>query len=135
MTPSSGPDARIDAYLLRRGVASHLVGIGLDGLIARWGAVVDEVSTGYAGDLDEYLNDLDLRQILDDAVAAVVETRGPLLDRLRDADARFVAHTRAVATHLWGTAGRGDVRRNWWYFRVPLRMPEELAEDLTARSD
>ncbi len=130
MTPSRGPDARIDAYLVRRGVASHLAGIGLDGLIGRWGAVADEVSTGYAGDLDEYLNDLDLRQILDDAVAAVAETRGGLLARLRDVDTRFVAHTRPVDTHLWGAAGRGDANRSWWYFRVPLRMSEEMAEDL-----
>lgn len=130
---SATADRPIDAYLTRRGVADHLIGVGLSGLIGRWSAVVDEVSSEYPCGLDDYLNDLDLRQILSDVIAAVAETRGPLLTRLRDVDARFLASTVPVEVNLWGTAGRGDARRSWWYFRVPLRMSGELAEDLAAR--
>ncbi len=135
MSRANDPDTRIDAYLTRRGVADHLIGVGLDGLISRWDTVVGEVASGYTGGLDEYLNDLDLRQILGDVIAAVAETRGPLLARLREVDGRFVVATRPVDANLWGAAGRGDAHRSWWYFRVPLQDSGELSEDLAAGED
>ncbi len=126
-------DERVDRYLTGSGAGTHLLGLGMDGLIARWEAIADEVAAGYRLGLDDYLNDLDLRQILDGAVAAVAETRGPLLARLRSADARFRAATRPVDDSLWGAAAPGDRHRTWWYFRVPLRASGEMAEDLAAR--
>ena len=69
-------DERVDRYLTGSGAGTHLLGLGMDGLIARWEAIADEVAAGYRLGLDDYLNDLDLRQILAGAVAAVAETRG-----------------------------------------------------------
>ncbi len=127
------PDARIDAYLCARGAGDHLQGLGLAGLVARWEVVVADVGRGATGDLDDYLNDLDLRRIIRDVLVAVVDTRGPLLARLRVADGRFTEITRPVDENLWGPSGPGDPRTTPWYFRVPLHPSAELAEDLTAR--
>lgn len=131
-TPESA-DERIDAALRRRGVADHLIGVGLDGLIDRWETVVSGVARGDTGGLDEYLNDLDLRDIIGDVVTAVAESRGPLLARLRDVDARFRAVTTAVPDNLWGSSASGDPHRTWWYYRVPVTPSPDLQNDLVAR--
>ncbi len=137
MTPTRDPqDTRIDTWLDARGAGAHLVGLGLAGLVARWEAVVAEVASGSVLGLDDYLNDLDLRQMLHELLATMPDTRAPLIRRLRDADRRLAAATRPVASNLWGdgtAARRGWTPRvNWWYHAVPRAMGDELTDDLRA---
>jgi len=130
-------DSRIDEWLAGRDAGSHLVGLGLEGLIARWEATADDIEAGRTGDLDEYLNDLDLRRLIDEVLTALPDTRGPLLRRLRAADGRVREATVPVEECLWGAAAAArhgwNRRRQWWYHAVPRRLSEDLAEDLAVR--
>lgn len=108
---------------------------GLDGLVAAWDRVVSEVENGYALGLDDYLNDLDGRQLAEDALAvAAPEDRMAAQRRLRVTDDRMKAAVRPVERCLWGDGvadGEGwTPERNWWYFSVPRAPAGQLAEDL-----
>ncbi|HEX5385726.1 MAG TPA: hypothetical protein VFW66_03385 [Gemmatimonadales bacterium] len=120
----------------------------LDELVRRWEAIVDEVARGYDLTLDDYLNDMDLREriaraLTDDATdppgaphhgrprSARRDERTE--SRLAGADARF--HELTVPTGpIWGApvaADEGhDPAHQWWYFRRPANPGPELARDL-----
>jgi hypothetical protein len=117
-------------YLEKRGCAQHLCKGGLEGLVARWEAFVDEVAAGYALGLDDYLNDLDLRDILEGALGAAGGS-GAKAARRRTAatDERFRGAT-AECAPLWNGGGEGAAPKAWWYGRRPLHPGDELAEDL-----
>ncbi len=86
-------------------------------LIERWERIAaNPVALGS----DDWLNDLDVRQLLHDLER---RARAPYRDRLRAADARFRAATLPVRACLWGEANAErhgwTRRRNWWYYRIP----------------
>jgi hypothetical protein len=115
-------------YLEKRGCARHLRDGGLEGLVARWESFVDELAGGYALGLDDYLNDLDLRDILEGALA-VAGGSGARSARRRTAasDERFRGATVECAP-LWGETGERAAAVPWWYRRRPLNPGEELRE-------
>jgi hypothetical protein len=127
-------DDQIRSFLQARGVADHVVDGGLEGLIGAWEQAATEIESGYAATLDEYLNDLDGRQLIERVLGAMPEPDGPLLDRLRAADARVHEAGRMVTQCLWGEENRAahgwTQRRNWWYFLVPREPAGDLAADL-----
>lgn len=92
-------------------------------LLAAWETFVDGLATGYRFDLDEWRNDVDLRQILANALAADPSTAARLQERLAAADARFAAATQRFRTCVWSTRiaidNTWDEVANWWYFVVP----------------
>ncbi len=121
--------------LERRGSPPHVVAGGLAGLLARWERVVDEVDAVYRLGLDDYLDDMDLRQLLEDALdVAPPETREALAPRLREADERMRDMLVDWGRCLWGeeqARARGwTPERNWWYFNRPAGPGLELREDL-----
>ena len=122
----------IRRLLRARGVAAHVVDGGLDGLVADWERTAANVEAGYPLTLEDYLNDLDARQIIEVVLSAIPEPDGPLLDRLRAADERMRHATRPAGRCVWGdSAGeRLTERRNWWYFLVPRNPGPELAANL-----
>ena len=61
--------------------------------MAAWEQTAAAIEAGYSLTLDDYLNDLDARQILKVVLSAMPDPDGPLLDRLRAADARVRAAT------------------------------------------
>jgi hypothetical protein len=128
-------DDPIRRFLRARGVADHVVEGGLDGLVTSWEQVAAHIEQGYDLTLDDYLNDLDTRQILEVVLAAMPEPDGPLLDRMRAADDRVRAATVPVRQCVWGEgASPGwSSRRNWWYFVIPVRPGEELADDIAQK--
>jgi len=97
---------------------------GLDYLIPRWEGVVQEVVNGYdAMDL-EYLNDMDVRHIIEAVWPLASDAqRGTYERRLNDADRRLLAVTEPVPECIWGVrneAEQGYTReRDWYYYRVP----------------
>lgn len=128
-------DDPITTFLRARGVAEHLVAGGVDGLVAEWERIAATIAHGYELTLDDYLNDMDVREILGDVLASMPEPDGPLIDRLRDAD-ELVRRATVVGTPcLWGEQNRvrhgWTARENWWYFAVPTAPGEDLAADLT----
>jgi hypothetical protein len=122
-------------YLTRRGVSAPLANASLDELVERWRKIVDEIADGYALGLDDYLNDLDLRQILHELERELPQAWNAEARRqLHAIDARCRAHLAPRRSCLWGkelARERGwTARANWWYFSRPLHPGDELARDL-----
>jgi hypothetical protein len=119
-------------YLRDRGCPDFVVAGGIEGLVAMWERTVGEVEAGYDATLDEYLNDMDARQIIEDVLSRFPEPQGALIDQIRDVDARIVDVTRPVSTCIWGGGAAPDwsERENWWYFRVPRAPGPRLATEV-----
>jgi hypothetical protein len=124
----------VHTYLITRGCAPLVVRRGLSGLLEQWTGIVGAMERGRDGSLDEWLNDMDLRDILAGALAAAAprdrRTASPHLD---EADTRFHSLTVPSAC-LWGeeiahtNAWRAEWQ--WWYFRRPTHPGPVLREDL-----
>ena len=65
----SASDGSVADFLRARGCSAQVVDGGLAGLLARWAATVEELAAGYRWTFDDYLNDVDGRQILEEALA------------------------------------------------------------------
>jgi hypothetical protein len=114
-------------------------------LLAKWERFAESLAAGYDFDLDNYLNDLDVRQMLADAIArseaaeaksAEAKALSPkvLRTKLRAADAMVRRATQRVDTCLWGSRNAKKhgyaPDQNWWYFAVPTRRCAEFDRDL-----
>ncbi len=130
----TGDHDPVHTYLESRGCSPLVVRRGLMGLLDQWNAIVTGVERGRDGSLDEWLNDMDLRDILAGALAAAVprERRDSSLV-LDDADDRFHVQT-VPCPCLWGAeiAETNSWRSEWqwWYFRRPVELGPLLREDL-----
>ncbi len=134
MTP---PDP-VRHFLAERGSPPHVVQGGLEGLLRGWEETVTAVAAGYPLDtLDDYLNDLDGRQILEEALTFVPPHRSVALHRrLALADSRFLSLVTPVSRCLWGDrAARDngwDPHRSWWYWRRPRHAGPDLQREIDA---
>ena len=124
------------ANLLRaRGVSDKVAAGGLAGLVAAWETFATELECGYAQGLDDWLNDVDVRDILEAAlrVAGAAERRA-LRRRVRLADERVRAQLKSAGRCLWGAANAAkhgwNPGRQWWYFFEPKNQNDELARGL-----
>jgi hypothetical protein len=122
----------IRLMLQARGCPDHVVRGGLDGLVAAWERTATEIERGYPLGWDDYLNDLDGRQIIEDVLRTMPQADGRLATRLRDADRRVRAATRPAGRCVWPPVpGSGrEERRGWWYHIVPSSPGAELAGDM-----
>jgi len=131
--------ARIGTYLKKRGRPGWVVEAGLKGLVQRWEETGTSLTKGYSLGLDDYLNDMDVRQLIADTLPLTTQTeRKKLKPRVIQADARIKKFLKPVRACLWG-AGEAKrngwtARKNWWYFRLPKHpgpdLLAELADDL-----
>ena len=124
----------VTRYLAARGVTDSLRRGGLGGIVARWSAIASTAGR-YDLTLDDWLNDLDLRDILAGALTvAPKHARDEVHAALERADAAFRAATVQSARSLWGEAGEGanphDRTRQWWYFRYPKHPGATMRADL-----
>ena len=125
----------VGEFLRKRGCPEHVVRGGLRGLAESWEEVVRSVEEGYSLGLDDYLNDLDGRQLLEEALAvAPAQEKKTALQRVRRADAKMQTLVRPSGRCLWGdeTARQEGwtARKNWWYFSIPVNPGEELLNEL-----
>lgn len=124
----------VHTYLISRGCAPLLVRRGLAGLLDQWTAIVTAAERERDQSLDEWLNDMDLRDILAGALAAAApRERWTAALRLDDADQRFHSLT-VPCPCLWGDAiahtNSWRPEWQWWYFRRPTHPGPQLKEDL-----
>jgi len=104
----------------------------LEDLVDRWEQIAAHAAT-YNLTLDDWLNDLDLRDIIGRRTA---EASAPLpaavQSRLAIADEAFRAATRESSQSLWGPTAGGEhhATRQWWYFRYPMRPGLTMRHDL-----
>lgn len=90
--------------------------------VAAWEALVDAVEQGYDMTVDDYTNDLAVREWLDLLRPLVTARVQASLDvRLAPLDARFRSATVPAAK----MPGAGD----GWFYRLPRVLVGELAED------
>ncbi len=109
-------------WLEKRGCPAHVVRGGSDGVVTAWELAARGLAESWPITKDEYLNEVDGRQILAD-----LEAEGLLdeheLKRLKLADHLFQGSTRAVNECVWGAANASQngwtATKNWWYFRIP----------------
>jgi len=131
----SGRDAGpLEDFLREEGASEAVVQGGLEVLLSGWERTVAAVESGYPGDYEDYLGDLDGRQLLAQALERVSKAQVAVVsERLRALDDRMRAATAPVARCLWGMIVADEEgwspEDNWWYFARPLGGPEEfLAE-------
>ena len=90
---------------------------------------------GYGFDLDNWLNEVDVRELILEALPMYGRAElGTVGAALEAADTAFRDATRSVPHCVWGTRTaqkeKWTAERNWWYFRTPLRSNSDLEDDL-----
>lgn len=125
----------IREFLQKRGCPEHVINGGMAGLIEGWEATVRAVKGGYPLDLDDYLNDLDGRQLLADALAVVpTGLKHAFVNRVRQADKLMKSLVAPLEKCLWGASvakSKGwTPKKNWWYFSMPLNASPELLSEI-----
>jgi hypothetical protein len=113
----------IRRYLEQRKVGSYVIEGGLDNLVRDWENTASRVEAGDERWMwEEWVNDLDAREILHDLLDNVPESRDAI-QAIEAADRRFVASAVPTETCESGddnAARHGWTReKNWWYWRKP----------------
>jgi hypothetical protein len=111
-------------WLKARGCPEQVVKGGLAGLVSAWERTAANVVRGYDLGMDDYLNDMDGREILQSALAvASVFARRRAKPKIQAADLKIQASLGPAGQCLWGereAKSRGWTPEiNWWYFRLP----------------
>jgi hypothetical protein len=133
----SGPNDPVREFLRRSGAPYSVVTQGLRGLVENWERVVSQVAQGYNLTLDDYLNDMDGRQMLANALElAPEEIRNAFFPRVYDADLRIRLNLVSAGGCLWGgivaeEEGWGE-ETHWWYFERPRNPGPRLRAELEA---
>ncbi len=116
-------------FLVERGVSMALRSAGLRGIVATWDAIASGAER-YDLTLDDWLNDLDLRDILAGAMSVAPERERAAVRLVVElADTRFRQATAESPLPLVANVD-GVVR--WWYFRYPMRPGTRMRADLIA---
>jgi hypothetical protein len=115
-------DEPVRARLVERRVGPHVVEGGLDYLVGEWTRIAAAVERRETWLWEEWVNDLDTRDILDDVLVNVPEAAGarPSVEAV---DERFRAAAVATEACAWGdevAQREGWTReREWWYWTAP----------------
>jgi len=134
----SGRDlSALQAFLREEGAPDDVVQGGLAVLLAGWERTVASVEEGYPGDYEDYLGDLDGRQLLAQALERVTPGQAAVIEApLRELDARMRRATTPVERCLWGMIVADEEgwspEDNWWYYARPIEGPEEFLEEFPA---
>lgn len=121
-------------YFVTRGVSSNVRRKGLRGIIAQWEAIA-QTAARYDLTLDDWLNDVDLRDIIAGAMSVAPDKQQQeMRDALDRADELFRDGTIETRRSLWGDAtaasDRHEPKRQWWYFRRPANPGDNMRADL-----
>ncbi len=131
---------RIREYLMQKGAPDHVVKGGLRGLVETWEIIVTEVSHGYDLTFDDYLNDMDARQLIDEIQdLASTPSDKALLRKLERMDAMMRTLLEPARECLWGEPAAREHKWNrshhWWYFMQPKHPGQDLRDELEARNN
>ena len=114
-------------YLRSREYADHVVRDGLEGLVRAWEATVQSVAAGEEQYQDDYLNDMDGRSILEEALGVAPDAeRSRWVDRVRAADDMIRSHLISTLECIWGEENANkhgySRERDWWYYHRPMTV-------------
>lgn len=98
----------------------------LNGMLRSWHDLVAEVETGYDDVIEEYWNDLSVRDLLEELIAVVPEgsVRAWVTKEVEQTDLRYRAATDPRDKPIFGS---GEMA--WWWMRVPKVLKGELLAD------
>lgn len=133
------PQDPVRVFLQERGCPETVVRRGLRGLVERWEQTVQEIRSGYRLGIDDYLNDMDGRQLIEEILQTAPAAGTPsLIRRVRDADAMLRPLLQPARECLWGAEAAAQhgwtADRQWWYFHQPKSPGTELADELPSSS-
>jgi hypothetical protein len=101
---------------------------GLAGLTTEWARIASDVENNATWVWEEWLNDLDTRQLLHELLEDVPDA-DVALPKVIASDARFRKFAQPTDECAWGhvnAAHHGWTReRNWWYWTEPPTPYEE----------
>jgi hypothetical protein len=103
--------------------------------VLRWAKIVEALERGWRFDLDDWLNDMDLRQLIHDGWPLYgQDEKAEVEAAIRRADSHFLLHTVDAGKCLWGRKAakreRWSAMTNWWYFRVPRKANAAFSEEV-----
>jgi hypothetical protein len=124
----------IKEYCRKKGYANHVVKGGLKYLVTNWERTVASITNGYSFGLDDYLNDMDGRKILNEVLDIATDEQKNLIEaRIKIADESFFSLTSLSPRCIWGELNElkyGYSRdKDWWYYRIPIKLPERSIEE------
>ena len=123
------PHDPVRRYLAERGVSPGVRQRGLRGIVTQWDAIASRAQR-YDLTLDDWLNDLDLRDIIAGAMLVAREDeRRDLQSILARADERF---RRATVESPRPLVAGADRTAQWWYLRHPAQPGAGMRDDLIA---
>ena len=105
-------------------------------LIDQWAEFSSDLERkDYTFDLDNWRNDVDVRELIVEALPMFSrEEIGDHALKLDQADQAFKTGTRAFKRCIWGHGTQKKEKwtpeANWWYFRTPLRSNAQLEDEL-----
>lgn len=105
-------------------------------LIDQWAEFVGDLERkDYTFDLDNWRNDVDVRELILEALPMFSrEEMGDHALKLDATDKSFMTGTRAFKRCVWGHGTQKKEKwtpeTNWWYFRTPLRSNAQLEDEL-----
>ncbi len=128
-------DDPVRDYLRETGCGEHAVQAGLEGLVESWEKAVRSVEVGYRLGLDDYLNDLDARELIEESLAvATPSQREQYAERIDRADGLMKSLVEPVNQCLWGDEIAVEegwtTEKNWWYFSRPLNASQDLLDEI-----
>ncbi len=92
-------------------------------LMDKWSRIVLNVEKEYRLTIDDYTNDLSLRNLVQEVLDACPENAG-LREWTSEWDKRFEKATVKVKEPL--LPERGNKKKGWWWFRIPINQGSEL---------
>jgi len=105
-------------------------------LVDQWAEFTGDLERkDYTFDLDNWRNDVDVRELILEALPMFSrEEMGDHALKLDAADQAFRTGTRAFKRCVWGHGTqkkeKWTAEANWWYFRTPLRSNAQLEDEL-----
>jgi hypothetical protein len=122
-------------FLGKKGCPEPVLDGGLPGLVENWEQVVEAVRKGYALTLDDYLNDLDGRQMIEEALQLAPEAeREKMRERVGRADKKMRGLIEPAGKCLWGSevaeAEGWTPEKNWWYFSRPKKGDADFLAEI-----
>ncbi|MGE3647529.1 MAG: hypothetical protein AB7G10_04265 [Reyranellaceae bacterium] len=103
--------------------------------VERWAGIVTSLERGWRFDLDDWLNDMDLRQLIHEGWPLYgPEEKAAVEEALQHADSHFLLHTVDAGKCLWGRKAarreKWSAKANWWYFRKPRKAQTAFIEEV-----
>jgi hypothetical protein len=105
-------------------------------LIDQWSTLTGDFERkDYTFDIDNWRNDVDVRQLIEEALPMFSrEEIGDHALKLDEADKAFRTGTRSFKRCVWGHGTqkkeKWTAEANWWYFRTPIRSNAQLEDEL-----